>query len=116
MTLSRRADLAAIFQHLDEADYKFLVSIGMMREDRSLDPDYDEVRKIECGAATYIWGAFSPDLEAYNGNFIRCAEGHLAALIVPSDCGIDDDFLAQHCKDDAAVERLWRLSEQLARI
>ena len=54
-------------------DFAMMHKQGMLNEDRSVNLDHEEVRKIECGSATYLWGAFSPELESHNGDFLRCA-------------------------------------------
>ena len=62
----------AIFQNMAEDDFKMMQQQGMLNDDRSVNLDHEEVRKIECGSATYVWGAFSPELNSRNGDFLRC--------------------------------------------
>ena len=55
-------------------DFAMMQKQGMLNDDRSVNLDHEEVRKIECGSATYIWGAFSPELDSHNGDFLRCVQ------------------------------------------
>jgi NAD(P)-dependent dehydrogenase (short-subunit alcohol dehydrogenase family) len=64
-------------------------------------------KSVEAGAATQVWGATAPGLEAHNGAYLAdCGVGVLGA-----DPG-KNGFLAYLLDDDHAA-RLWALSEEL---
>jgi NAD(P)-dependent dehydrogenase (short-subunit alcohol dehydrogenase family) len=56
-------------------------------------------KSIEAGAATTVWAAVAPELDAHGAAYL-------------ADCALCDD-LAPWARDPAAAERLWTLSEEL---
>ncbi|KIW70761.1 hypothetical protein PV04_03002 [Phialophora macrospora] len=62
---------------------------------------YDAFKTVEQGVATTLVAAFDPSIAEHSGGYLR-------------DCHIvDDAAVADYAKDEAMVDRLWTLSEEL---
>lgn len=60
--------------------------------------DFKGVKSAEQGVATTLYAALSPEIEGQSGSYL-------------TDCGVVPE--RPYAKDVAAVEKLWKLSEQL---
>jgi len=79
-------------------------------EDAGQEPPSDLMamfKPVEAGAATQVWAATAPELDAHGGAYLAdCQLGEPGGN--PSERG-----LAGHATDSAAARRLWQLSEEL---
>jgi NAD(P)-dependent dehydrogenase (short-subunit alcohol dehydrogenase family) len=82
-------------RHLGQADYEELKERAAKSPAGGL-PAY---KSLEEGAATTVWAATAPELEAHGGRYL-------------ADCQVTDAH-APWALDPSAAERLWVLSEQL---
>ena len=64
-------------------------------------------KSLEAGAATQVWAATAPELEAHGGAYLAdCQVGEIGGNIA-------DSGVAPHASDPEAAARLWSLSETL---
>lgn len=90
-------------RHMDPEEFKVM---GWMDQDGNL---MDGFKTPEQGAATTVWGALSPDLDAIGGLYLEDCE-------VAQLCASDFDgftHVRPHATDEEAAYRLWQVSEAM---
>jgi NAD(P)-dependent dehydrogenase (short-subunit alcohol dehydrogenase family) len=64
-------------------------------------------KSLEAGAATQVWAATAPELDAHGGAYLAdCQVGEVGGNIA-------DSGVAPHARDPEAATRLWSVSEEL---
>ena len=86
-----QTDLA---RHMTKADLAEL-----MERIKAAPGSHRTMKSIEQGAATSVWAAVAPELDAHGGAYL-------------ADCEVSDDD-APWTRDEAAAARLWSMSEEL---
>ena len=64
-------------------------------------------KSLEAGAATQVWGATAPELDAQGGAYLAdCQVGEVGG-------NVGESGVAPHARDAETAERLWAVSEEL---
>ena len=91
--------MTELSRHMDQADLEMLMARG---ESSGM-----TIKNVEQGAATSVWAATSPELEARGGLYLE--DCHIGEPAVPGG----DGGVEAYAVDTGIADRLWTLSEQL---